>query len=191
MTKYSLLDENDQIIREMEFEEVPVDPVGKGWRWVEIVETIPIPTEDQVLTTISTVYDEVNDVVMKVAEVEDIKVTKADVNAERDRRLDKKAVIALEGVGDVTVRLDSDYVNSIQSLALTAMINVIRNNLEITFTFRDEENINWSLTPDQVLNLMMAIELEIRDIIEASWLIKDDKDLPNTLKKLKNDPRWP
>lgn len=191
MPKYALLDSEKNIIREIVADEAPPDPVGKGWYWMEIVEAIPVPQEGQVLEPVSVTIDEVNEVVIREAKVVDAKITKADVAAERDRRLEKKTIIKLDGVGDVTVRLTSDYVNSIQSLALSAMVKVIRNELGITYTFRDEENVNWSLTPDQVLNLMVAIELEIRDIIEASWLIKDDDTTPNTLKELKKDPRWP
>lgn len=191
MPKYALLDSEKNIIREIVADEAPPDPVGKGWYWMEIVEAIPVPQEGQVLEPVSVTIDEVNEVVIREAKVVDAKITKADVAAERDRRLEKKPIIKLDGVGDVTVRLTSDYVNSIQSLALSAMVKVIRNELGITYTFRDEENVNWSLTPDQVLNLMVAIELEIRDIIEASWLIKDDDTTPNTLKELKKDPRWP
>ena len=191
MIKYSLLNEFNYIIREMEAEEKPADPVGKGWRWVETVVSTPVLGEDEVLTNTLKVYDEAKDCVLVSTEKEEIKTTKADVTAERDRRLNKKTTISLAGVGDVVVRLTSDYINSVQSLVLVAMAKVIRNEVGITFTFRDEDNTNWTLTPDQVIDLMIAIELEIRDIIEASWLIKDDEDLPDTLKELKKDPRWP
>lgn len=191
MPKYALLDSEKNVINEIVADEAPPDPVGKGWYWMEIVETIPVLQEGQVLEPVIERIDEVNDVVIREAVAVDAKITKADIAAERDRRLEKKTIIKLDGVGDVTVRLTSDYVNSIQSLALSAMVKVIRNELGITYTFRDEENVNWSLTPDQVLNLMVAIELEIRDIIEASWLIKDDDTPPDTLKELKKDPRWP
>jgi hypothetical protein len=191
MTKYSLIDANEQVIREGEFTEKPADPVGKGWRWVEVIDQIPQADAGEQVTNIVATFDAEKDAIVKTAEVTVIPLTKEDVNAERDLRLATPKVKNIAGVGDTLVKFNQEYVNSLQSLVLAALVYIQQNQLDITMTFRDENNKNWSMTPTQVLDLFMAIELEIRDTIEASWLIKDDKELPATLEDLKKDPRWP
>ncbi len=191
MTKYALVDSNGSILREINTDTKPGDPVGKGWYWMTVSETVPTLAEGEELSPPSKTVDMETKQVIVTFDKVDSKVTKADINSERDRRLNKKTVIKLTDVGDVTVRLNSEYLNSIQSLAMSAMIKVMKNEAGISYTFRDEENINWSLTANQVLDLFLAIELELRDVLEASWLIKDDVEPPDTYKELKRDPRWP
>jgi hypothetical protein len=41
MTNYALVDDNDNILRHEKFTEVPLDPQGKPWRWLPVVDTKP------------------------------------------------------------------------------------------------------------------------------------------------------
>ncbi len=189
MARFALLDLSNNILKEGRFEEQPGDPIGKGWRWVPIVEeTDPVPEADERLSQAQSRFE--NDQIIKFRTVEQITVDRRDVNTERDRRLDKKYNVNIKG-NTVVVQMDTGSLNNLTNLAIHGLILKANNELERTTTYRDANNMNHSLTADDMCNLFVATNLQVQSLYEAAWLIKDDEALPATKKLLKQDPRWP
>lgn len=189
MAKFALLDLKNTVLKEGSFDEQPGDPIGKGWRWVPVVEeTTPVTDADERLSREKSRFE--NDQIIKFREVEQITVDRGDVNAERDRRLEKKYNVNIKG-NTVSVQMDSRSMNDLSNLAIHGLILKANNELDRTTTYRDANNVNHSLTPDDMCSLFVATNLQIQSLYEAAWLIKDDEALPATKKLLKQDPRWP
>jgi len=188
--KYALINGDMNIIRESEFDEKPDDPVGKGWKWIKITEIIPITGEDEKLGVLKT---EITDKeVIHTRKIEEIATNRIDVNFIRDKKLQETYSLKLPNEGPiVTMRMDSGTITNLSNLVIHALILKTRGDHNRTTTYRDLDNTNHSLTPDQLCDLFVAVNLEVQSIYEAAWLIKDDETLPDTLKELKLDPRWP
>jgi hypothetical protein len=189
MARYALLDMTNAVIREDDFEEQPGDPIGKGWHWVPIVHvTTPIPAADETLgPLISTLVD---DQIIKERKIVQIDINRSDVNAERDRRLNKKYSVLINNT-PVVVNMDTQSLNNLSNLAIQGLIFIARGDLVRTTTYRDANNTNHSLTADNLCDLFAAVNLQVQSLYEAAWLIKDDANLPDNLKELRNDIRWP
>jgi len=189
MARFALLDMTNAVIREGDFDEQPGDPIGKGWHWVPVVEaTLPVPDADETLgPQISSLVD---GQIIKERQVVQIDINRGDVNNERDRRLNKKYSVIINGT-PVVVNMDNNSLNNLSNLATQGLIFIVRGDLVRTTTYRDANNVNHSLTADNLCDLFAAVNLQIQSLYEAAWLIKDDVELPANLKLLKQDPRWP
>lgn len=189
MTRFALLDMTNAVLKERDFDEQPGDPIGKGWRWVPVVEaTDPVPGADETLgPPISSLVD---GQIVKERQVVQIDINRGDVNNERGRRLNKKYSVTINGT-PVVVNMDEHSLNNLSNLAIQGLIFIARGDLVRTTTYRDANNVNHSLTADNLCDLFAAVNLQVQSLYEAAWLIKDDADLPATLKLLKQDPRWP
>lgn len=189
MQHFALLDLNNNIIREGMFDEQPGDPIGKGWRWVPIVFTPdPIPGEYEKLSRPVATY--VDEQIVKSCDIEQIVITKSDINNERNRKLEKKYAVKLTDTVIVNVNMNQESLTNLHQLATMAQILISKND-DRTTTYRDADNVNHSLTPSDLIEVFLAVNLQIQSLYEACWLIKDDADLPANLKLLKQDPRWP
>lgn len=189
MARFALLDLSNNVLKEGRFDEQPGDPIGKGWRWVPIVEeTDPVPEADERLGREQTRFE--NNQIIKFRTIEQITVDRGDVNAERNRRLEKKYNVTIKG-NTVSVQMDTASLTNLSNLAIHGLILKANNELDRTTTYRDANNVNHSLTPDDLCALFVATNLQVQSLHEAAWLIKDDEALPATRKLLKQDPRWP
>lgn len=189
MTKYVLLDMDKNILKEIDAEEQPGDPVGKGWSWQEVVyEPDPKVTATTKLSAYTTVI--ADDVVMRSRTVEEILIDNSAINSEREGRLRKNYSVVLKDAGTVAINLDNDSVDTLHRLTTMAQLLISINDTRTT-TYRDVNNVNHSLTPTQITEVFLAVVLQIQSVYEATWLIKDDIEVVNTLTELKEDPRWP
>jgi hypothetical protein len=177
------------LLKEITSVDQPGDPIGKGWHWVLIEELPnPVPGQDETLSPISSQY--VDNKIVRSRSVQEIDITRASVNAERDRRLENKYAVTLPGPIVVQVHMNKQSLVNLHELATMARLLIAKGDSRTT-TYRDADNVNHSLTPTQLTEVFLAVNLQVQSIWEASWLIKDDTDLPTNLKMLKRDMRWP
>ena len=191
MSEYVLLDSQNTILKTKSFPERPGDPVGKGWRWVPLVyDADPVyDGEVERLSQYTTVVEA--DQVRRYKTVEQIPVTNALINKERERRIGLGTNV---NVANAVFPVDTDTLSmrNIQGLGSAGTLRLMTGDTTTLTSFRDANNVNRDLTPQDVVNLAMTVAAYIKTVYNASWAIKDDvENYPANLKALRNDPRWP
>ena len=189
MTTYTLIDINNAIIREADFDVKPSDPIGKAWKWVETIQVNPVVGADEEVS--NTIITFANNQVIKTLTVVSTKAQRSDINDERDRRINKNFTVTLANTSsNVVISGDETSLTNLHRLATLA--NTLKAaNKNLTLTYRDATNANITINADQIIQLYAGMMIHVQGIMEASWLIKDDVTLPTTLKNLRKDPRWP
>jgi hypothetical protein len=113
---------------------------------------------------------------------------RAAVNAERERRIAAGATVTVTGAGDIPVQGRDVDVRNLQGLGLGALARVSTGDTTTITTFRDADNVDHSLTPPQVLELVQQASAVAEAIIQASWTIKALDPIPADYD---DDARWP
>lgn len=95
------------------------------------------------------------------------------VNAERDRRIAFGHTFAVTGYGDIPLqgRLQ-DQIN-LQARLIAAQGYKAADVTAPVLILRDAENVNHTLTPDQMIELVMAGMAWIEETMMVSWAMKD------------------
>lgn len=110
------------------------------------------------------------------------------VNTERERRIAAGATVAVTGAGDIPVQGRDEDIRNIQGLGLGALARVATGDITTITMFRDAGNVDHSLTPPQVLELVQRASGIAEAIIQASWAIKAMEPLPVDVT---GDELWP
>lgn len=100
-------------------------------------------------------------------------VTGEDVNAERQRRIASGKVI--DGVH--VTGTDEDARN-LTNLALAAQLRLASGDTGTLTTFRDGDNVDHQLTPEQVLSIWQQSAAYVSALYEASWALKALDPIP-------------
>lgn len=101
------------------------------------------------------------------------------VNTERERRIAAGATVTVTGAGDIPVQGRDVDVRNLQGLGLAALARVSAGDTATITVFRDAGNVDHSLTPPQVLELVQRAAGVVEAIIQASWVIKAMDPLPD------------
>ncbi|MHA7968974.1 DUF4376 domain-containing protein [Rhizobium sp. CAU 1783] len=96
-----------------------------------------------------------------------------DVNAERDRRIQAGTTITVTGYGPIPLTgRERDQINLI-TLASRAQAMKAAGLTAAGIVIRDRDNINHTLTPDQMIELVSAGTGWIEATMKVSWDMKD------------------
>jgi len=116
------------------------------------------------------------------------KILRGKVNEERARRLEAGTVISVTGYGDIPVQgRDQDQI-TILALESTAKDLKAAGVTSAVLPFRDRDNSDHLLTPDQTLELMSKAKQYAQAIYQASWTLKDMQEIPEDYT---DDKWWP
>lgn len=100
-------------------------------------------------------------------------VTSEDVNRERDRRIVAGWRFDVPGYGDISITgREADKV-ALTGLLLKAQGMLAAGIDDPVMLLRDAENVNRSLRPSQLVNLIMQGMAWIQDVMQVSWDMKD------------------
>lgn len=111
------------------------------------------------------------------------------VNEERERRLEKGSTISVTGYGGIPMQGRNQ--DQITTLALEASASALKAQgvTAAALPFRDSDNTNHLLTPDQTLELMGKAKKFAQDVYQAAWDLKDDPaGIPDDFTE---DKYWP
>ena len=112
----------------------------------------------------------------------------ADVNDERDRRINAGTTVQIDGYGPIPLQgRDKDQRNLLGLQAAAAMRLAAGDNATLT-KFRDADNVDHMLTPSQVVELWSKGAAWISYTYDASWDIKALDPIPANYA---DDSRWP
>lgn len=105
-----------------------------------------------------------------------------DVNKERQRR-----ILAGTTVDGVRVTGSDNDTRNLMVLALGAQLRLAGGDNETITTFRDADNVDHDLTPEQVLNLWQKSAAFVSMLYQKSWAIKALESIPSDYTK---DKHW-
>ncbi len=114
--------------------------------------------------------------------------SRADVFAERDRRLELGVTLTVSGYGDVPVQGRVADMIAYLSVKDMARARADQGVTDPVVTLRDAANVMHSLTPAQAIELVSKAQAAAQDIYAASWAILDAADIPEDFA---SDTRWP
>lgn len=104
-------------------------------------------------------------------------VTNADINTERSRRI--KLPKAVDLGGGRTFRLDMNGGRAnIDSVALMA---VVKKSIadDTPIVFRDADNVDQSMTNDEMVSAALQVAQQVNAIYKASWVLKGMDPIPS------------
>lgn len=97
----------------------------------------------------------------------------ADVNRERDRRIEEGTVITVDGYGDVALSgREKDTVN-LQGLAFGARLMLDQGDTTTITPFRDRDDVVHQLTPMQILEVWQKGSAYVSRMYQVAWAMKD------------------
>lgn len=103
-------------------------------------------------------------------------VTGADIDRERDRRVQAGVVVTLAGYGPVALQgRDMDQRN-LHGLATAAQLRIAAGQGNVTSPFRDRDNVIHTLTQVQILDLWSQGAAFVTAVFQAAWALKDGPD---------------
>lgn len=116
-------------------------------------------------------------------------VTSAQVNTERQRRIEVGIMVDLPGHGTpVSLTGDAEMVRNIQALVTAAQLRLSAGDAVTITQFRDGVNELHDLLPNEVILLWQAGVTHIEAIYAASWVLKDMSPIPEDYQ---DDQYWP
>lgn len=115
-----------------------------------------------------------------------IEVTIDQINAERERRKDLPKIVSLSTGKAFPVDMKDGGRHNVSDLALCA---VVKKSIadETTFKFTDADNVDQTLSNDEMIELGLQCAAQIMQIHEAARLIKAMDELPDDVS---NDTYW-
>jgi len=114
--------------------------------------------------------------------------TSQDVNEERKRRLEVGATITVTGYGDIPVQGRDQGQITILALEASAKSMKDAGITTASIPFRDRDNGNHMLAPDQVIELTSKVKQYAQQVYVASWTLKDMAEVPEDYR---DDKWWP
>lgn len=106
-----------------------------------------------------------------------------EINRERQRRIEfGKDIAGIRVTGS-----DKD-VSNLTNLALGAQLRIGMGDTTTVTVFRDGDNVDHELLPQQVLELWMAASAYVSAIYQASWTLKAIDPIPQDVA---SDQYWP
>lgn len=162
-----------------------------GEKWVEVIDqrgTRYWLGKDE--HTIQQLGETVPDGASRVEPPKDPDVpTPADVDEERDRRVQDGLVVDLTSGAQVFVQRGPKHDGNLADLKLLADELDAAGTTTPDIPFRDGNNVVHQLTPQEVKAMFLEVTQRKTAIYAAAWAIKDD---PNGISEdFANDPRWP
>jgi hypothetical protein len=110
-----------------------------------------------------------------------------EVNEERERRIAIGCNISIANVGSVYVTGTEKDVRNMSGLGQGALIRIMQSDTTPT-DFRDGNNVMYTLTPNEMLELWQKSSEYISAIYQASWTIKAMNPIPQDYAA---DSYWP
>lgn len=104
--------------------------------------------------------------------------TKADVNAERDRRIMAGKTFTVTGYGDIAVSGDATTQLNLLALKDTARDLKAASVTAAVIPYRDADNAQHMLTADQIIELVNAGKTHVQMLYSASWTLKAMAPIP-------------
>lgn len=98
---------------------------------------------------------------------------RARVNIERSRRISAGFTVAVTGVGNVAMHGRPEDMTNLLSLFNGAQVRKAAGDATASLVFRDGNNVNHSLTPDQMIGLYLAGATWVSSVYAAGWAMKD------------------
>lgn len=115
-------------------------------------------------------------------------VTKADVNAERQRRLEFGCVVTLSTGKAIPIQGRAQDQTNMLGLVTIAQMRIQAGDTTSTTTFRDRDNQDHPLTPAEVIELWQRGAAYFELVMQASWALKDSDPIPPDFA---DDKHWP
>lgn len=117
----------------------------------------------------------------------------ADVNRERDRRIEAGRSFAVTGYGDIPLTGRHEDRTALMGLLIRAQALKADGVTDPVLIVRDANNQNHALTPDQMIELISAGIAWIEDVMQRSWDMKDQQPpfVDGIPADYTNDEHWP
>lgn len=106
-----------------------------------------------------------------------------DINGERARR-----ILAGTVIDGVHVTGSDEDARNLMSLALGAQMRLAARDNETLTTFRDGDNVDHELTPEQLLSLWQQSAAYVSALYASSWALKEMEPIP---RDFSDDSYWP
>lgn len=107
-------------------------------------------------------------------------ITGDQVNQERQRRIEEGTTVDVIGYGSIPVQGRMQDMINIQGLAFLAESYKAEGVTAAVITFRDANNTNHMLTPNQVSDLFEKSTLFIDKMYKKSWELKNKATIPQS-----------
>lgn len=116
-------------------------------------------------------------------------VTSSQVNAERDRRVAEGCLVEIPGLGGKVALQGRDHdLRNLQGLTIAATLRLQQGDYTHLTTFRDRNNVDWELTPSQIIHLWKEGADFVSSIYAVAWMLKDQSPIPSNYNE---DHLWP
>ena len=100
-----------------------------------------------------------------------------DINAERERRIALPLMVTVAGLGSFPIDMGVTSQRNLNGLASAAILRTMQGDTTLV-TFRDADNVDQDLTPQQVLQMAMQAAARIDAVYKRSWEIKAMQPIP-------------
>lgn len=124
----------------------------------------------------------------EVATVGGSGVTALMVNLERDRRIAAGCLVEVSGLGKVALQGRDQDLRNLQGLAFAASLRLQQGDYTHLTTFRDRNNVDWELTPAQIISLWKDGAEFVSSVYAVAWMLKDQSPIPSNYNE---DHLWP
>ena len=113
--------------------------------------------------------------------------TRSDINSERDRRIALGCVVTLSTGKVVPIQGRPQDQTNLLGLVTLAQMRKLAGDITST-TFRDRDNSDHDLTPDEVIELWQRGVAYFELVMQAAWALKDLDPIPADYQ---DDIHWP
>ena len=120
-------------------------------------------------------------------EAERIAGLPAEINAERRRRIDQGTAVTVAVDRTFTIQTRPEDIANITALSLAALLRKTAG-LTTPFIFRDANNVDRELTPDEMITMGEQALAHLDAVYKKSWAIKDHSDLAKFA--IADDKHW-
>jgi hypothetical protein len=101
------------------------------------------------------------------------------IDAERDRRIALGVTVTMNSGATIPVQTrDSRDFRNINGLSTTALVLKVQGDKSTTITFRDANNVDHTLTLDQVIEMGLKVSKKMQALYAKSWSLKGMTSLP-------------
>lgn len=114
-------------------------------------------------------------------------ITRNQVDRERDRRIAQGVRVTTSVAGTFPVQSRTRDRDNITALSLAAKLRADESDTT-SFTFRDANNTDQTLTPSEMIEVGEQVMKHVNDHYKASWVLKDADPIPTDYI---DDKHWP